>query len=54
MRLLDDRGRKVAGKIRVASGELASGASTSLTAMWKSGDPVRIDYGAGTLPLPSD
>ena len=54
MRLLDDRGRKVAGKIRVASGKLASGASTSLTATWKSGDPVRIDYGAGTLPLPSD
>jgi hypothetical protein len=54
MRLLDDRGRKVAGRIRVASSQLASGAATSLTARWKSGDPVRIDYGAGTLALPSD
>ena len=54
MRLLDDRGRKVAGRIRVESSRLASGSSTSLTATWKSGDPVRIDYGAGTLALPSD
>jgi hypothetical protein len=54
MRLLDDHGRKVAGRIRVSSSSLASGASTSLTARWKSGDPVRIDYGAGTLALPSD
>jgi hypothetical protein len=54
MRLLDDRGRKVGGRIRVATDSLASGASTRLTATWKSGDPVRIDYGAGTLALPSD
>lgn len=54
MRLLDDRGKKVAAKLHVASGKLASGASTSLGATWKSGNPVRIDYGAGTLALPSD
>jgi hypothetical protein len=53
MRLLDDRGKKVPGRIRVSAGKLAAGASTSLTATWKSGDPVRIDYGAGTLALPS-
>jgi hypothetical protein len=54
MRLLDDRGRKLGGRIRVARAELASGESTSLRATWKSGNPVRIDYGAGTLALPSE
>jgi hypothetical protein len=53
MRLLDDRGTKVAGRVRVGSSELAAGASTRLVARWKSGKPVRIDYGAGTLALPS-
>jgi len=53
MRLLDDRGRKVAGRIRVGTGELAAHQSTRLNAAWKSGDPVRIDYGSGTLALPS-
>jgi hypothetical protein len=53
MRLLDDHGRKLDGHIRVANSQLAAGASTSLTATWKSGKPVRIDYGAGTLALPS-
>jgi hypothetical protein len=53
MRLLDDRGNKVAGRIRVERPKLASGESTSLTATWKAGKPVRIDYGAGTLALPS-
>jgi hypothetical protein len=53
MRLLDDRGKKVTGRIRVELAELASGASTTLRATWKSGKPVRIDYGAGTLALPS-
>jgi hypothetical protein len=53
MRLLDDRGRKVAARIRVSDDQLAAGASTSVTASWKSGKPVRIDYGAGTLALPS-
>jgi hypothetical protein len=53
MRLLDDHGRKVGGRIRVKNSELAAGASTSLTASWKAGKPVRIDYGAGTLALPS-
>jgi hypothetical protein len=53
MRLLDDRGTKVAGRIRVDRPELASGESTSLRATWKSGNPVRIDYGTGTLDLGS-
>jgi hypothetical protein len=53
MRLLDNRGRKVTGRIRVGRRELASGDATSLRAAWKSGNPVRIDYGAGTLALPS-
>lgn len=53
IRLLDDRGRKVAARIRVGTGDLPAGASTRLTATWKSGKPVRIDYGAGTLALPS-
>jgi hypothetical protein len=54
MRLLDDHGRKVGGRIRVGRSELASGESTSLRAKWKEGNPVRIDYGAGTLALRSD
>ena len=54
MRLLDDRGKSVGARIRVATDKLASGASTSLTATWKSGTPARIDYGAGTLALPSE
>jgi hypothetical protein len=53
MRLLDDHGRKVDGRIRVTNSRLGAGASTSLTATWKSGKPVLIDYGAGTLALPS-
>jgi hypothetical protein len=54
MRLLDDRGKKVAGKIRVPSGSLPAGQSARLSATWKSGKPVRIDYGEGTLALGSD
>jgi hypothetical protein len=53
MRLLDDRGRKVAGRFAVGTGVLAAHSETSLRASWKSGKPVRIDYGAGTLALPS-
>jgi hypothetical protein len=57
IRLLDDRGRKLPGRIHVAgvagSTSLAAGASVRLTASWKSGKPVRIDYGSGTLALPS-
>jgi hypothetical protein len=53
MRLLDDHGRKIAGRIRVGTGSLGAHASTTLTATWKAGKPVRIDYGAGTLALPS-
>ena len=53
MRLLDDRGRRVAGRISVGASPLAAHASTTLRVTWKSGKPVRIDYGAGTLALPS-
>jgi len=53
MRLLDDRGRKVNGRFTVGTGVLAPHAATSLRATWRSGKPVRIDYGAGTLALPS-
>jgi hypothetical protein len=53
MRLLDDGGKKVAGTIRVDRSAIASGDSTGLRAVWKSGNPVRIDYGSGTLALPS-
>jgi hypothetical protein len=54
MRLLDDRGRKVGARIRLGRSELASGEATSLRATWKGGEPVRIDYGAGTLALRSE
>jgi len=54
MRLLDARGKKVAAKINVGRSQLASSEATSLRAKWKSGKPVRIDYGAGTLALPSE
>jgi hypothetical protein len=53
MRLLDDRGHRVPGRIEVGVSELAANASTRLGATWKSGKPVRIDYGAGALALPS-
>jgi hypothetical protein len=53
MRLLDYRGRKVAGHIRVGRRSVPAHQWTSLLATWKSGKPVRIDYGAGTLALPS-
>src|SRR4051794_29828346 len=43
MRLLDDRGRKVAARIRVRTGDLAAGASTRPRGTWESGKPVRID-----------
>lgn len=53
MRLLNDNGEKVPARIRVGRSSLGSGASTSVSASWKSGNPVRIDYGSGTLALPS-
>jgi hypothetical protein len=53
MRLLDSDGRKVAGRIRTGAARLAAHASTTLRGTWKSGKPVRIDYGTGTLALPS-
>jgi hypothetical protein len=53
MRLLDADGRKVKGRISVGMDPLPAHASTTLRATWKSGKPVRIDYGSGTLALPS-
>jgi hypothetical protein len=53
MRLLDSDGRKVKGRIVVGDDPLAAHASTTLRATWKSGKPVRIDYGSGALPLTS-
>jgi hypothetical protein len=53
MRLLDDRGNRVGGRVRVARSDLPAHAATTLSATWKSGNPVRIDYGTGTLALPS-
>jgi hypothetical protein len=53
MRLLDADGRKVAGKISAGADPLPANGSTTLRATWKSGKPVRIDYGSGTLALPS-
>ena len=54
MRLLDDRGRKVAARIRIDRPELQAGESTAVRATWKAGKPVRIDYGAGALALRSE
>jgi hypothetical protein len=53
MRLLDADGRKVKGRISAGSDPLPPHASTTLHATWRSGKPVRIDYGTGALPLPS-
>jgi hypothetical protein len=53
MRLLDADGRKVKGRIFAGSDPLPAHASTTLRATWKSGKPVRIDYGTGALALPS-
>jgi hypothetical protein len=53
MRFLDADGRKVAGRVRAGSTRLAAHASTTLRGTWKTGKPVRIDYGTGTLALPS-
>jgi hypothetical protein len=53
MRLLDDQGRKVKGRIQIRRARLPAGGTTPLVATWKAGKPVRIDYGAGTLALTS-
>jgi hypothetical protein len=53
MRLLDADGRKVRGRVRVGAASVAPHATARLRATWKSGKPVRIDYGTGTLALPS-
>ena len=53
MRLLDSSGRKLGGRFRVSMTSLPKGATAQLAVTWKTGNPVRIDYGSGTLPLPS-
>src|SRR4051794_38886868 len=53
MRLLDADGRKVSARIRIGSSRIPAHGTTTLRATWKSGKPVRIDYGTGTLALPS-
>ena len=53
MRLLDADGRKVKGRVSAGSDPLPAHESTTLRATWKSGKPVRIDYGTGALALPS-
>lgn len=53
MRLLDGDGKKVSGRFRVERQHVGGGGTSRLVVTWRSGDPVRIDYGAGTLPLGS-
>jgi hypothetical protein len=53
MRLLDDDGRKVDGHFSITQPQLAAHAATRLEVSWRTGKPVRIDYGAGTLRLTS-
>ena len=53
LRLLVDNGRKVAGHFSVTQTHLAKHATSALAVTWKSGKPVRIDYGAGALVLTS-
>jgi len=53
MRLLDSGGRKVRARFRVGDERVEAGAETSVRASWRNGDPTRLDYGAGTLQLPS-
>ncbi|MFL5893728.1 MAG: hypothetical protein ACJ76Z_01280 [Thermoleophilaceae bacterium] len=53
MRLLDADGRKVAARFQVGSSRLPAHALTSLRVRWRAGKPVRIDYGQGTLAIPS-
>jgi hypothetical protein len=55
MRLLDADGKKVRAKIllgRSGKTSLKAGGAAQLAATWQSGDPVRLDYGGGTLQLP--
>ena len=54
MRLLDASGRKIKARFRLDREHLPRGQEAQLHATWNSGKPVRIDYGAGTLALPSD
>ena len=53
MRLLDANGRKVAGHFGLGATHLPAHATTTLSVTWKSGKPVRIDYGSGALRLTS-
>lgn len=52
-RLLDASGRKVKAKFNLGARHLAAGGATPLSVTWNAGKPVRIDYGQGTLALPS-
>jgi hypothetical protein len=54
LRLLDDEGRKVKGRFSVGKTSVPSHGTTRLEARWRSGQPVRIDYGSGALAIPSD
>ena len=51
MRLLDADGRKVAGHFGLGATHLPAHSTTTLSVTWKSGKPVRIDYGSGALRL---
>lgn len=51
IRLLDEHGRRVRARIHVSTTSLSAHATAVIRATWRSGSPVRIDYGAGTLPL---
>lgn len=53
MRLLDGRGQKVSARIRIAASSVPAHGNVAVSATWKSGKPVRIDYGSGTLALVS-
>jgi hypothetical protein len=53
MRLLDASGRKLGGRFSVERRQVEGGRSVRVVAVWRSGKPVRIDYGTGALPLPS-
>jgi hypothetical protein len=54
MRLLDADGRKIKARFRLDREEVPRGGQTRVRVTWKAGKPVRIDYGAGTLALPSE
>src|SRR4051794_10097585 len=52
MRLLDASGRKIKAHFRLSREQIPRDSEAQLRATWKSGKPVRIDYGSGALALP--